>query len=115
MFESCWAHHSTRLHLAVVETKSRSWRIEGPHRSWQAIRRVELPLSERPAYAGLSCPTLKLLCHATARRHRHGESRLRAASWSGRILNQSHIVGKYITGDCTSCVLVAEVLIVDAK
>ena len=26
MFESCWAHHSTRLHLAVGETKSRSWR-----------------------------------------------------------------------------------------
>ena len=25
MFESCWAHHSTRLHLAVGETKSRSW------------------------------------------------------------------------------------------
>ena len=30
MFESCWAHHSTRLHLAVGETKSRSRRVEGP-------------------------------------------------------------------------------------
>ena len=34
MFESCWAHHSTRLHLAVGETKSRSWRV---------IRHVECP------------------------------------------------------------------------
>jgi hypothetical protein len=58
---------------------------------------------------------LKLLCHAAARRYRHGESRLRAASWSGRILNQSHIVRKYMTRDCASCVLIAEVLIVDAK
>ena len=34
MFESCWAHHSTRLHLADGETKTRSWR---------AIRLVECP------------------------------------------------------------------------
>jgi hypothetical protein len=71
------------------------------------------PCREAPRIvAGLK---LKLLCHAAARRYRHGESRLRAASWSGRILNQSHIVRKYMTRDCASCVLIAEVLIVDAK
>ena len=44
MFESCWAHHSTRLHLAVGETKSRSWR---------AISR-ENALSERSESKGLT-------------------------------------------------------------
>ena len=34
MFESCWAHHSTRLQLAIRELKARSWR---------AIRPVECP------------------------------------------------------------------------
>jgi hypothetical protein len=56
MFESCWAHHSTRLHLASGEPKARSWRairlvecperakrVEGPHASWRAIRLVECP------------------------------------------------------------------------
>ena len=45
MFESCWAHHSTRLHLADGETKSRSWRAI----DWSNA------LSERSESKGLTC------------------------------------------------------------
>jgi putative endonuclease len=41
MFESCWAHHSTRLHLAVGETKSRSWRAIRPSNALLALSAVE--------------------------------------------------------------------------
>ena len=44
-FESCWAHHSTRLHLAYGETKSRSWRANlwSKGRSDQLLDQLNLP------------------------------------------------------------------------
>jgi hypothetical protein len=52
MFESCWAHHSTRLSLAFGEPKACSWRApqlppfaliraKGVHRSGKLIPRRE--------------------------------------------------------------------------